>query len=188
MSTPKKTIQLSRDCPAVKVPDGILGLLQAKETVTLQQAMGDSFSVLYQGNLYRVEGEHADALGLTVATNIQTIITKTNTSLDEKITLLLKTIYDPEIPVNILDLGLIYGWQIFAIDPEQENNPKKRLHLTMTLTAPGCGMGPFLVEEVKRKLSLLPPVADTVVELVFDPPWSHDKMSAEAKLQLGLIY
>jgi probable FeS assembly SUF system protein SufT len=184
---PDKTIILKRDCPAVAVPEGKLGLLQANEAVQLHQALGDSFSVSYQGNLYRIQGVDSDALGLEVAVDVSALIKDVSLSQDDKILGLLKTIFDPEIPVNIYDLGLIYGAQCFPLDCEEKVG-KQRIHVTMTLTAPGCGMGPFLVQDVKQKLMLLPGVVDVVVELVFDPPWSHDRMSPEAKLQTGLIY
>lgn len=187
----KEMITLSRDCPVVAVPSGKAALLQAQEHVKLHQSLGDSFTIEYQNNLYRVAGSDADALGLTVEVDVQVIVEDAKLSINDKIHALIKTIYDPEIPVNIFDLGLIYH---IHVNPIQAQNPDTktiadvRIHVIMTLTSPTCGMGPFLVTEVKRKIHLLPEVKDVQVELVFDPPWSHDHMSAEARLSLGLIY
>lgn len=178
----RKQLTLQRDCDALLIPSGHPILLEKDEEVTLMQALGDSFTIEYAGNLARIAGEDAAALGDEYERMASLPEIDTEASTEDQAWALMKTCYDPEIPVNIVDLGLIYACNVTDItDAEQ------RIHVMMTLTAPGCGMGPVLVQDIKRKLTRLPKAKDVVVELVFDPPWNQDMMSDVAKLQLGLF-
>lgn len=185
----QENITLQRDCDAILIPNGTPIVLKKGTEVVLTQALGGSYTLYSNGHLLRINAEDVDALGddfLKQQSKQKTLgkveITNSNMSLEEKVWALLRTCYDPEIPVNIADLGLIYKCVItpsasFGYD----------LVITMTLTAPGCGMGPVLVEDVKRKLSSLSEVTHVSIELVFDPPWNQDRMSEAAKLQLGVL-
>ena len=132
--------------------------------------------------MYRIESKDADALGKTNLTF--TLVGNENTTLENKAWAALRTCYDPEIPVNIVDLGLIYG-----IDITTDNDDKDKFNITirMTLTAPGCGMGPVIAEDAKQKVLSLPEVKSVEIEMVFDPPWDRSMMSEQAKLELGLL-
>jgi probable FeS assembly SUF system protein SufT len=156
--------------------------LQKGALVYITQAMGGSFTIYHEGNLFRIAGEDADALGKEPLT--PPVLPENAT--DEEFTKLvwdqMRTIYDPEIPVNIVDLGLIYDCEV-----ERDANGDRSVTVIMTLTAPGCGMGEILVEDVREKVSIIPTVAKTEVELVFDPPWDRDMMTEAAQLELGLI-
>lgn len=174
-----KIVLLRRNCSALLVPSGTPVDLPKGTEVMITQALGDSFTVNVYGNLARISGVDGDALGLEPVALPEM---SEDMSLEEKIQVLLKSCYDPEIPVNILDLGLIYDIQV---TPGERG--KHQVLITMTLTAPGCGMGPILVDEVQRKVSQLPEVDSVVVDLVFDPPWDRDKMSKAAQLTLGLM-
>lgn len=174
-----KIVLLRRNCSALLVPSGTPVDLPKGTEVMITQALGDSFTVNVYGNLARISGSDGDALGLDPVALPEL---SDDMALEEKIQVMLKSCYDPEIPVNIVDLGLIYETQIM---PGEQG--KQQVMITMTLTAPGCGMGPILVDEVQRKVSQLPEVDSVVVDLVFDPPWDRDKMSKEAQLTLGLM-
>ena len=172
-------IILQRDVEGSLVPSGARIFLQRGTEVRVTQAMGDSFTVNVFGNLVRIAGDYADALGQE-STAILDL--PDDASVEDILWARLKTCYDPEIPVNIVDLGLIYNCDIQALENEQY-----AAHIKMTLTAPGCGMGPVIAEEVKYKALLVPGITEAEVEIVFDPPWSQDNMSEAAKLQLGLL-
>ena len=146
----------------------------------MTQALGNSYTVYVNGNLVRIAGKDGDALGLVILDEPD--VNEMSGSLEEKIEAQLKTCYDPEIPVNIVDLGLIYETQI---KPVGEN--EHRIEIKMTLTAPGCGMGPVLVSDIQEKLKAIRGIREAKVDLVFDPPWGREKMSEVAKLQLGLM-
>ncbi len=166
---------MRRDCAARLVPTGDPAELSKGSFVTLVQAMGGSYTVVSGGNMMRIDPFNADALGFE-AQDIQ-LETKPDGSFGkQEVEDLLRTIYDPEIPVNILDLGLIYDCKIDGRD----------VHIQMTLTAPGCGMGPVLVDDIVSRLKRSEAVGEVDVELVFDPPWTREHMSEEAQLQLGL--
>ena len=159
------------------VPTGDPITINAGTFITLTQSLGGTFTVVVEGNMARIAGVDADALGLTPE-----VLEFDNANADgsinpEHIQQALESVFDPEIPVNIADLGLIYGW---------ECNDAGAVQVTMTLTAPGCGMGPVLVEEVRNRVSRVPNVSSVEVELVFDPPWSREMMSEEAQLELGV--
>ncbi|OGT64153.1 MAG: putative Fe-S cluster assembly protein SufT [Gammaproteobacteria bacterium RIFCSPHIGHO2_12_FULL_45_9] len=175
----KELVVLSRDVFAMLVPSGARVMLQKGSEVTITQALGASFTVDVYGNLARIDGRDADALGKEVLE--AAVPVGSNATLEERVWAQLKTVYDPEIPVNIVDLGLVYACRVI---PLIEN--VFRVEVDMTLTAPGCGMGPVIVEDAQRKIEQLPDVEEVEIELVFDPPWDRDKMSDEAKLALGL--
>jgi len=177
---------LTRDVEAAVVPIGTKVTLQKGESAYITQSLGGSYTVVVNGNMFRIGEADADALGFEVA--VRPAITATGTApmtqeeLEKKVWEALKTCYDPEIPVNVVDLGLIYDCHLTPIG---ENNFKA--DVKMTLTAPGCGMGPVLQQDVQNKLISLEPIEEAIVELVWDPPWNQSMMTEAAKLQLGLL-
>lgn len=174
------TVSVRREVEATLIPSGAKVTLQEGSQVQVTQALGDSYTLFVNGNLVRVSGKEGDALGLVVLEIPD--INQISGTLEEKIWGQLRTCFDPEIPVNVLDLGLIYNCQIIPLGKESFH-----VEVVMTLTAVGCGMGPVLVQEIEEKISLIDEVTDVKVHLTFDPPWSRDQMSEEAKLQLGLL-
>lgn len=178
---------LTRDVEASVVPIGTKVTLQKGETAHITQSLGGSYTVVVNGNMFRIAEKDADALGIEVkaaapAVSIAASGPMTREELEKKVWESLKTCYDPEIPVNIVDLGLIYDCHLTPIG---ENNFKA--DVKMTLTAPGCGMGPVLAQDVQNKLISLEPIDEANVELVWDPPWNQGMMTEAAKLQLGLM-
>jgi probable FeS assembly SUF system protein SufT len=172
-----QTVALKRDCAAIAIPAGTKQVLPAGTLVRITQAAGTSYTVSASGALYRIEGTDADALGLSgPATETHTPPTFSERMVWDQ----LKTVYDPEIPVNIVDLGLIY-----SCDIAQDEQGGKKIEVAMSLTAPGCGMSDVLKADVESKLRRLPEVKDVQVQVVFDPPWNPGRMSEAAKLQLG---
>lgn len=172
-----QSVVLKRDCAAIAVPAGTKQTLPAGTTVRITQAAGTSYTVAAGGALYRIDGANADALGLSgPAAEEHTPPTFSERMVWDQ----LKTVYDPEIPVNIVDLGLIYSCEI--ADHEQGG---KKIDVAMSLTAPGCGMSDVLKADVESKLARLPEVKEVRVQVVFDPPWNPGRMSEAAKLQLG---
>jgi probable FeS assembly SUF system protein SufT len=177
---------LARDVEASIVPIGTKVTLQKGEQAHITQSLGGTYTVIVNGNMFRIESKDADALGLEVSAAPAATATPsgplTQEQLEKKVWESLKTCYDPEIPVNIVDLGLIYDCHLTPIG---ENNFKA--DVKMTLTAPGCGMGPVLAQDVQNKLISLEPIDEANVELVWDPPWNQGMMTEAAKLQLGLM-
>ncbi len=176
-------VTLRRDLDALTVPAGIPERLERSSLVYITQAMGGSFTIYFEGNLYRVAGKDADALGRDVP---PVPVLQPGATDDDFRTLVwdqMRTVYDPEIPINIVDLGLVYDCHIVT-DPQSGS---RTIDVQMTVTAPGCGMGEILVEEVREKISLLPTVAAVAVELVYDPPWNQSMMSEAARLEAGLL-
>jgi probable FeS assembly SUF system protein SufT len=172
-----QTVVLKRDCVAIAIPAGTKQALPAGTMVRITQAAGSSYTVSAAGALYRIEETDADALGLSGPE----VATPTPPTFSEKMVWdQLKTVYDPEIPVNIVDLGLIYACNIADLD-----QGGKKLDVAMSLTAPGCGMSDVLKADVEKKLARLPEVKEVRVDVVFDPPWTPARMSEAAKLQLG---
>ena len=172
-----QTVVLKRDCAVVAIPAGMRTTLPAGTSVRVTQAMGGSYTVSSQDGLYRIESADADALGERgpSAENAAPPEFSEKMVWDQ-----LKTVYDPEIPVNIVDLGLIYACNIADLEPGG-----KKIDVAMSLTAPGCGMSDVLKADVEKKLARLPDVKEVRVDVVFDPPWSPARMSEAAKLQLG---
>lgn len=176
------TVALLRDVDVLLVPDAYpVNLLQGTE-VYISQALGSSYTVISDGKMLRLGAEDADALGPDFTEALANALPTLTGTPKEQVWQLLQTCYDPEIPVSIVDLGLIYSVNLLEMGPDTH-----RAHVVMTLTAPGCGMGPVLLEEIKQKLRTIPTIEDVVVELVFDPPWSQEMMSEVAKLTLGVF-
>jgi probable FeS assembly SUF system protein SufT len=175
-------IVLTRDADTTQIPSGIPQKLAAGTRVRLMQSLGGSFTVMTDsGYMVRVDAQDADALGLTPAPSSGPDGAVDLGEFSEKLVWdQLRTVYDPEIPVNVVDLGLIYSCQI---SPAAEGN---RIDIKMTMTAPGCGMSDVLKADIQRKLASLPSVKEVNVEVVFEPPWHPGKMTEGARLQLGL--
>ncbi len=173
---------LSRDVRAVIIPAGEELQLRAGTNRFITQSLGGSFTVYIEGNLFRIAGSDADALGKEPVPPPEIPENATDKDIEEVIWQQLKTCYDPEIPVNIVDLGLIY-----RLDVVPGENGQRSVSIDMTLTAPGCGMGEILVQDAQEKIVVIPTIADVRVELVFDPPWNQSMMSDEARLQTGLM-
>ena len=169
---------LSRDVSAIIIPAGEQVKLRKGTSGFITQALGGSFTVYVEGNLFRVSGTDADALGKepTVPENAS------DADIEAVIWDQLKTCYDPEIPVDIVNLGLVY-----RCDVKPMGNGKRSVSVDMTLTAPGCGMGDVLVQDAREKIAVIPTIADVTVELVFDPPWNVGMMTEEARLQTGMM-
>ncbi|GLQ32040.1 putative Fe-S cluster assembly protein SufT [Litoribrevibacter albus] len=175
----RRMVATVRDCPARLVPAGTKISIPSGTFVTITQALGGNYTVTVNGNMARVDGTDADALGL-IAEELEFSNVSDNVIHEDHVWQALKTVFDPEIPVNLVDLGLIYNVSI--------NQGEKKVVIDMTLTAPGCGMGPVLVSDVKYRVGKVPNVDDVAVELVFDPPWHRDMMSEEAQLETGMFF
>jgi probable FeS assembly SUF system protein SufT len=174
-------IELKRECRAVEIPSGIERVLPAGSFVRISQFLGTSYTLISDiGYMCRIDASDQDALGLTAAQGADQVVPQGPFRV-EMVWDQLKTVYDPEIPVNIVDLGLIYECKVMS-----DNEVGKKIEVKMSMTAPGCGMGNVLKADVERKLRQLPEVKEVSVEVVFDPPWHPGLMSEAAKLQLGL--
>ena len=174
---------LTRDCEAIQIPSGSKLTLRAGATVFITQSLGGSYTIATEMGLARIAAENVDALGIESATTKPNEGKPAAGPVDEKaIWDKLKTCYDPEIPVNIVDVGLVYDCKI---TPREISGAK--VDVKMTLTAPGCGMGPVLAAEAKSKIESIPGVDEAEVELVWDPPWNQAMISEVGKMQLGLI-
>ncbi len=173
---------MERDVQAIIIPAGETVTLPEGTTGFITQALGGSFTVYVEGNLFRIAGLDADALGKEPVEPPKVPENATDKDIEDVIWQQLKTCYDPEIPINIVDLGLIY-----RCDVRPRPDGQRSVEIDMTLTAPGCGMGDVLVQDAQEKIAIIPTVTDVRVELVFDPPWSQAMMSDEARLQTGLI-
>jgi len=159
---------LSRDVKAIIIPAGEELMLREGTSGFITQALGGSFTVYVEGNLFRVSGSDADALGKEPVPPPEVPENASNADIEAVIWQQLKTCYDPEIPVNIVDLGLIYRCDVTSL-----GNGQRSVSVDMTLTAPGCGMGEILVQDAQEKIAIIPTVTDVLVELVFDPPWNQ---------------
>jgi len=179
LSQSRKMVVALEDCPARLVPVGTKIIIPKDTFVTITQDLGGNYTVVVNGNMARVDGTDAAALGLKSELLNFEPPTDNNIS-EEQVWQALKSIYDPEIPVNLVDLGLIY-----EVNIDQEN---KSIDIKMTLTAPGCGMGPVLISDVKYRTAKVPNVENVEVELVFDPTWNREMMSDEAKLETGMFF
>ncbi|MDT8405662.1 MAG: putative Fe-S cluster assembly protein SufT [Methylococcales bacterium] len=181
--TERETVTLSRDVNIITVPDGNNGTLPKGTAVTVHQALGNNYTVVTEhGHMVRIASADADALGKE-ATHLETLVEDADPeSVEKNCWEVMRTVYDPEIPVNIVDLGLVYQCQVTAKQPGHN-----RVDIQMTLTAPGCGMGPVLQGDVEQAIRALPGVDDVFVDVVLDPPWSQHMMSEVAKVQLGLF-
>jgi probable FeS assembly SUF system protein SufT len=171
-----------RDCEVVMIPSGDRVTIPAGTVGYITQALGGSFTVFIDGNLFRVAGIDADAIGKEPVMPPSLPENATDDDIENLLWEQMKTVYDPEIPVNIVDLGLIY-----RCDMGNDGDGKRVVHVSMTLTAPGCGMGDILVDDVRSKLELVPSIDRVEVELTFDPPWNHSMMSEVARLETGMF-
>lgn len=189
-----KAIQLNRDCQAIQIPSGTTTILPVGTEVVVQQSLGGTYTVITEdGQLVRISDQDADAMGLAPeakppATSqageaqAESAGGGDPAEIEKLVWAQLKTVYDPEIPVNVVDLGLIYACKI---TPAEEGG--SRVEVTMTLTAPGCGMGDVLKADAQRKIFGVPGVAQAEVKVVVDPPWDRSRMSEAAMLQLGMF-
>lgn len=179
MSRSDAIVVLGRDTPARLVPAGTAILIPARTSVRITQSLGDSHTVVVNGNMARIDGRDADALGLAVEQPRGG--SAASATSEDAVMEVLRRVYDPEIPVNIVDLGLIYSC---SMSPAAEGH---RVDIRMTLTSPQCGMGPILVDNIRFRVGQLPGISIVHVDIVFDPPWDQEKMTDEAKLELGLL-
>lgn len=175
-------VTLQRDVEAIMVPAGIPVTLRADKTGFITQALGGSFTVYIEGNLFRVAGKDADALGQEPMLGPELAPDATDDDVKKLVWDQMRACYDPEIPINIVELGLVYECEIM-----RENGGERVADIKMTLTAPGCGMGEVLIQDVKDKVEMVPTIKRADVELVFDPPWNQSMMSEAARLQTGMI-
>ena len=173
---------VNRDVTAVMVPAGAEVQLRPGQAGYITQALGGSFTVYVEGNLFRIGGADADAIGKEVVKPPELPPNATEDDVKNLAWEQMRTCYDPEIPINIVDLGLVYECEVAAND-----DGTRTVVVKMTLTAPGCGMGEVLVADVKDKVERIPTVRVADVELVFDPPWSQSMMSEAARLQTGMF-
>lgn len=171
-----------RDCEVVMIPSGDEVTIPAGSVGYITQSLGGSFTVFVDGNLFRVAGIDADAIGREPVTPPSLPDGATDEDVERLLWDQLKTCYDPEIPVNIVDLGLVY-----RCDLGTDDKGDRVVSVEITLTAPGCGMGDILVDDVRSKLELVPTIARVDVELTFDPPWNHSMMSEVARLETGMF-
>ena len=174
--------RFERDCPAVMVPQGDAVTLPAGQAGYITQALGGSFTVFVDGNLFRIAGVDADAIGKLPPAPLELAEGAEDAEVEKLVWQQLRTCFDPEIPIDIVELGLVYD-----CDLEPVADGQRKVNVRMTLTAPGCGMGEVLVDDVRTKIEMIPTVSEADVELVFDPPWNHNMMSDAAKLETGMF-
>ena len=175
-------VTLIRDVKAVIIPVGESVTLREGTEGFITQALGGSFTIYVEGNLFRISGIDADALGKDPVEPPSVPDNATDADIEAVVWEQLSTVYDPEIPVDIVNLGLVYRCEIKSL-----GNGERSIEIQMTLTAPGCGMGPFIVSDAEEKVAVIPTVSDVRVDLVFDPPWNVGMMSEEARLQTGMM-
>ncbi len=183
MNATSSVIQLSRDVEAIQIPSGTATYLSAGDSVVITQDLGGTYTIVVQGQpgLYRILDKDADALG-KISQAASSTATGNEGPLDEEaIWNQLKTCYDPEIPVNIVDLGLIYSMEVKPVEGGGHS-----VEVKMTLTAPGCGMGPSIASDAQSKILSIPGITEARVDVVWDPPWSSDRISQEGKAKLGM--
>ena len=175
-------VTFTRDVDAIIVPAGIQVKLRKDQQGFITQALGGSFTVYVEGNLFRIAGQDADAIGKEAPQPLELPEGAGDADVEVLAWQQLRTCFDPEIPVNIVELGLVYAAEVV---PREDG--RRDVHVRMTLTAPGCGMGEVLVDDVRSKVELIPTVAEADVELVFDPPWNQTLMSDVARLETGMF-
>jgi len=157
-------------------------ILPAGQNGYITQSLGGSFTVCVEGSLFRVDGRDADALGKPPPDPLSVPENPNDEDIELVVWEQLRTVFDPEIPINVVDLGLVYD-----LSMEHTDDGQRKVYVKLTLTAPGCGMGDILVEDARTKLEVIPTVAEAQIDLVFDPPWNQSMMSDEAKLQTGMM-
>lgn len=173
---------LQRDVEAISIPFGKSVTLTEDSIVSVMQAKGSTVSVAFEGRLFLIEGSDLDALGLEPVPRPTLAESASEEDIEQFVWDQLRTCFDPEIPVNIVDLGLVYGCRI-----ERLLSGERIVTIRMTLTAPGCGMGDVIAEDARRKILGAPQISKVHVETVFDPPWSREMMTEEARLELGMF-
>ena len=181
-SRTSEPIKFERDCAAVLVPQGEAVTLPAGSVGYITQALGGSWTVFVEGNLFRIAGKDADAIGKEPPEPLALPDGADDAAVEQLVWKQLRTCFDPEIPINVVDLGLVYEAVVRPLP-----GGERTVDVKMTLTAPGCGMGDVLVEDVRSKLELIPTVVEADVELVFDPPWNRTMMSEAARLETGML-
>jgi len=181
-SRSSEPVRFERDCAAVLVPQGDAVTLPAGTAGYITQALGGSYTVFVEGNLFRIAGQDADAIGKEPTDPLELAPGASDDAVEQLVWRQLRTCFDPEIPINIVDLGLVYEAVV-----SHRDDGARTVAVKMTLTAPGCGMGEILVDDVRNKLELIPTVMDADVELVFDPPWNRNMMSEAARLETGML-
>ena len=181
-SRSSEPVQFERDCAAVLVPQGDSVTLPAGSYGYITQALGGSYTVFVEGNLFRIAGQDGDAIGKEPEASLSLPENASDEEVEQLVWRQLRTCFDPEIPFNIVDLGLVYEANL-----GHREDGQRKVEVKMTLTAPGCGMGEILVDDVRNKLELIPTIAEADVDLVFDPPWGRHMMSEAAKLETGML-
>jgi len=181
-SRSSEPVRFERDCAAVLVPQGDEVTLPAGTVGYITQSLGGSWTVFVEGNLMRIAGKDGDAIGKEPPAPIDLPEGAGDEDVEALVWSQLRTCFDPEIPVNIVELGLVY-----SADVRPRDGGGRMVEVRMTLTAPGCGMGEVLVDDVRSKLEMIPTVAEADVELVFDPPWGRAMMSELARLETGML-
>ena len=177
---------LSRDVVATQIPSGDKTMLSSGTSIVIHQTLGGSYTVQTDSGLFRIDGKDGDAIGEEVVDNSVKAPTLSDGAPDpEAIWGQLRKVFDPEIPVNIVDLGLVYSMDVEQL-PDL-NPPGYKVNVAMTLTAPGCGMGPAIAEDAKGKILLVPGVTDADVRITWEPAWNQQMISEEGKMKLGLI-
>jgi probable FeS assembly SUF system protein SufT len=177
-------LTIQRDVEVVQIPQGTTVNIPAGTPAVITQALGDSYTLQLPtyGGLYRLDGKNADAIGKAHAAPEGEEAGADRPVTEELIYDQLRNVYDPEIPVNIVELGLVYNLEIAQLPDDGA-----RVDVKMTLTAPGCGMGDFIAQDARQRILSVPGVAEANVEVVFDPPWNQQMMSEAARLELGLM-
>ncbi|MGO3346038.1 MAG: putative Fe-S cluster assembly protein SufT [Marinomonas sp.] len=175
----QKMVVTQRPCPARRVPSGEPASIPEGQFITINQSLGGNYTVTWQGNMLRIDGTDAEAIGQQPEVLDFEDLGSDDIN-EDQVWQALNTIYDPEIPISLVSLGLVYKVTL--------DQSTKTVLIDMTLTAPGCGMGPVLVGDVKYRVAKVPNVETVSVELVFDPPWSREMMSEEAQLEAGLFF
>ncbi len=173
---------LLRDVEASQIPSGDKLTLSAGSKVFITQTLGGSYTVMTDIGLMRISSQNADALGEQVVETAFVPKATGEAPDPEAVWSQLRQVFDPEIPVNIVDLGLVY-----SMDISKKDDGAHKVDVAMTLTAPGCGMGPVIAEDAKNKILLVPGVADADVRITWDPAWNQSMISEEGKMKLGLI-
>lgn len=174
--------QFERDCAVVMIPSGDEMTLPAGTVGYITQSLGGSFTVFVDGNLFRIAGIDADAIGKEPVMPPSLPDDASDDDVEKLVWSQMKTVFDPEIPVNVVELGLIY-----TCDVKKNAAGQREVTVTMTLTAPGCGMGEIIVEDVRSKIQIIPTVHSVEVELTFEPLWNYQMMSEAAKLETGML-
>lgn len=186
-SRSSEPVRFERDCAAVLVPQGEEVTLPAGTVGYITQSLGGSWTVFVEGNLMRIAGKDGDAIGKEPPRPIELPAGASDEDVEKLVWQQLRTCFDPEIPVNIVELGLVYSAEVRRRDDSAPEHVRRDVEVRMTLTAPACGMGEILVDDVRSKIELIPTIAEADVELVFDPPWNRSMMSELARLETGML-